>query len=214
VKVKKGPVWYRCRYGCSPKPDKDGIHHGMKGEPALRKHMQRVHGVFSNQHETVLVHHCGRRYSPTAAVGCNDHEVTCKTLKEGTVEWWRHQVQAPCTEQEAADCFAYASGVQPSEMVIVLPHHVEEEQRKILEAAYIESVARAEAAAEAAAATEAAIAAEAATVAEAPIAAEAAVAAEAGSSQDQAIAIDDDEDAEFEVEEEYEQGPPAKRRRM
>jgi hypothetical protein len=205
VKVKKGPVWYRCRYGCSPKPDKDGIHHGMKGEPALRKHMQRVHGVFSNQHETVLVHHCGRRYSPTAAVGCNDHEVTCKTLKEGTVEWWRHQVQAPCTEQEAADCFAYASGVQPSEMVIVLPHHVEEEQRKILEAAYIESVARAEAAAEAAAATEAAIA------------AEAAVAAEAGSSQDQAIAIDDDEeeeDAEFEVEEEYEQGPPAKRRRM
>jgi hypothetical protein len=151
---------------------------------------------------------------PTAAVGCNDHEVTCKTLKEGTVEWWRHQVQAPCTEQEAADCFAYASGVQPSEMVIVLPHHVEEEQRKILEAAYIESVARAEAAAEAAAATEAAIAAEAATVAEAPIAAEAAVAAEAGSSQDQAIAIDDDEDAEFEVEEEYEQGPPAKRRRM
>lgn len=214
MKVKKGPVWYRCRYGCSPKPDKDGIHHGMKGEPALRKHMQRVHGVFSNQHETVLVHHCGRRYSPTAAVGCNDHEVTCKTLKEGTVEWWRHQVQAPCTEQEAADCFAYASGVQPSEMVIVLPHHVEEEQRKILEAAYIESVARAEAAAEAAAATEAAIAAEAATVAEAPIAAEAAVAAEAGSSQDQAIAIDDDEDAEFEVEEEYEQGPPAKRRRM
>jgi hypothetical protein len=198
VKVKKGPVWYRCRYGCSPKPDKDGIHHGMKGEPALRKHMQRVHGVFSNQHETVLVHHCGRRYSPTAAVGCNDHEVTCKTLKEGTVEWWRHQVQAPCTEQEAADCFAYASGVQPSEMVIVLPHHVEEEQRKILEAAYIESVARAEAAAEAAAATEAAIA------------------AEAGSSQDQAIAIDDDEeeeDAEFELEE-YEQGPPAKRRRM
>lgn len=204
MKVKKGPVWYRCRYGCSPKPDKDGIHHGMKGEPALRKHMQRVHGVFSNQHETVLVHHCGRRYSPTAAVGCNDHEVTCKTLKEGTVEWWRHQVQAPCTEQEAAHCFAYASGVQPSEMVIVLPHHVEEEQRKILEAAYIESVARAEAAAEAAAATEAAIA------------AEAAVAAEAGSSQDQAIAIDDDEeeeDAEFELEE-YEQGPPAKRRRM
>jgi len=219
VKVKKGPVWYRCRYGCSPKPDKDGIHHGMKGEPALRKHMQRVHGVFSNQHETVLVHHCGRRYSPTAAVGCNDHEVTCKTLKEGTVEWWRHQVQAPCTEQEAADCFAYASGVQPSEMVIVLPHHVEEEQRKILEAAYIESVARAEAAAEAAAAVEAVVAAEAASVAEAAIAAEAAVAvaAEAGSSQDQAIAIDDDEeeDAEFELEEEeYEQGPPAKRRRM
>ena len=219
MKVKKGPVWYRCRYGCSPKPDKDGIHHGMKGEPALRKHMQRVHGVFSNQHETVLVHHCGRRYSPTAAVGCNDHEVTCKTLKEGTVEWWRHQVQAPCTEQEAAHCFAYASGVQPSEMVIVLPHHVEEEQRKILEAAYIESVARAEAAAEAAAAVEAVVAAEAASVAEAAIAAEAAVAvaAEAGSSQDQAIAIDDDEeeDAEFELEEEeYEQGPPAKRRRM
>ena len=192
MKVKKGPVWYRCRYGCSPKPDKDGIHHGMKGEPALRKHMQRVHGVFSNQHETVLVHHCGRRYSPTAAVNCSKQDVTCKALVQGTAEWYRHHVQAPCTEQEAADCFAYASGVQPSEMVIVLPHHVEEEQRKILEAAYIESVARAEAAAEAAAATEAAIA------------AEAAVAAEAGSSQDQAIAIDDDEeeeDAEFELEE-------------
>jgi hypothetical protein len=225
VKPKQGPVWYRCRYGCAPQPDKDGIHRGMKGVAALRKHMRRVHGVFSNQAETVLVHHCGRRYSPTAAVNCSKQDVTCKALVQGTAEWYRHHVQAPCTEQEAADCFAYASGVQPSEMVIVLPHHVEEEQSEILRTAYDESVARATAAAEAAAKAKAAaeaeatIAAQAAAVAEGGVVAEADVAAEAaaGSSQDQAIALDDDdeeeEDAEFELEEEYEQGP-AKRRRV
>jgi hypothetical protein len=93
------------------------------------------------------------------------------------------------------------------------PEHDEGERKQAIKAAYDLSVAQAAAAAEAVAAAEAAAA-----------AAAEAVAAQvyngppsAGSSPDQGIAIDDEddeEDAEFEVEDEYEQGPPAKRRRM
>jgi hypothetical protein len=212
-KPKPPAVRYRCRYGCPVVVGKDGglgIQHNVN----LRKHMMRVHGIFSNQHPTVLVHHCGRRYSPAwGELNCNKRDKHCKALKEGTAEWFRHHVQAPCTEQEAADTFAYESGTQPSDLVVIRPEHDEGERKQAIKAAYDLSVAQAAAAAEAVAAAEAAAA-----------AAAEAVAAQvyngppsAGSSPDQGIAIDDEddeEDAEFEVEDEYEQGPPAKRRRM
>lgn len=197
-KSKPPAVRYRCRYGCPLEVGKDGGL-GIKHNINLRKHMMRVHGIFSNQHPTVLVHYCGRRYSPTwGELNCNKRNKHCKALKEGTMEWFRHHVQAPCTEQEAADTFAYESDTQPSDLVVIRPEHNERERKQAIKAAYDLSVAQA-AAAEAVAAQ----------VYNGP--------PSAGSSPDQAIAIhdeDEEEDAEFEVEDEYEQGPPAKRRRM
>lgn len=157
-KPKEAPVTYRCRYGCLKR---------MVGGHALRKHMMRVHGIFSSQNGKVLVHHCGRRYSPNwAGLTCNSPKSMCKDLVEGTAEWERHHVEPPSTQQEAADTFAYndKNGLAPSALVVV---GSSEEQF---------------AAAVAAAATPA-------QVNNGPLA--------AGSSQDQAIAIvDDDEEDE------------------
>ena len=180
-------LWYRCRYGCTKH---------MKGTASLRKHMMRIHGIFSNQHPTVLVHHCGRRYAPTwGGLTCNSHKAHCKTLVKGTEEWCRHHVSEPRTEQEAADTFHYSSGVQPSELVLVLPGQDEKERRMACIAAL--SYSDAQAAAAAAAAPQ---------VNNGP--------SSAGSSQDCAIALDDEKDAECEEEDECEQGPSAKRLRM
>jgi hypothetical protein len=182
---------YRCRYGC-------GGHHKAVD---LRRHMMRVHGVFSNQYKNVEVCRCGRRVSYSwKGLTCTKRDSMCKKLVEGTEEWYQHHVSEPRTEQEAADTFAYERGIKPSELVVVRPEHDEEERQMACAAALACSDEAARVAAEAAAA--------AAQVNNGPSA--------AGSSQECAIALDDDseEDAEWEEDDEYEQGPPAKRRRM
>jgi hypothetical protein len=207
TKPKEAGVTYRCRYGCKKH---------MTKNVNLRKHMMRVHGIFSNEHPLVYNCICGRRISPTwGELTCNKRDRMCKKLVPFSDDWHRHHVPEPLTEQEAADTFAYVSGVQPREMVIVLPHHNEEEQRAALAAALNGSWEQADAATQVAAVAEVLVAAAEAAVEAAQVNNEA---PSAGSSQDRAIAIDDDEydeeDAEFEVDDEYEQGPPAKRRRM
>lgn len=177
---------YRCRYGC----------HGHRKAQDLRRHMMRVHGMFSNTYEDVEVCHCGRRISYSwKGLTCTKRDRMCKKLVEGTEEWYRHHVSAPRTEQEAADTFHYSSGVQPSELVLVLPGQDEKERRMACIAAL--SYSDAQAAAAAAAAPQ---------VNNGP--------SSAGSSQDCAIALDDEKDAECEEEDECEQGPSAKRLRM
>lgn len=113
TKEKGPPVFYKCRYGCNRAP--------MRGRD-LRKHMGRVHGIFSSVvGEVVYTHHCGRRYTPKwKGLCCNKPGSTCKTLLEGSEDWRRHTVPEPVTEQEAADTFAYMDGeMKPSALVIV-----------------------------------------------------------------------------------------------
>lgn len=189
-KPKADIVFYRCRYGCDKQP---------KIAVDLRKHMMREHGIFSNQHKNVVLCICGRRISPTwKGLTCNKRDNMCEMLVPGSDNWKRHHVSEPRTEQEAADTFAYAKGVKPSDLVVVKPHHDKAERKAACLAALALSDAQAAAAAAATAA--------AAQVNNGP--------PSAGSLQDCAIALDDEEDAEFEEEDEYEQGPPAKRRRM
>jgi hypothetical protein len=188
---------YRCRYGCD----------GHRKAVDLRRHMMRVHGVYSNKYTNVEVCRCGRRVSYSwKELTCTKRDSMCKKLVEGTEEWYRHHVSEPRTEQEAADTFAYEKGIKPSELVVVRPEHNEGERQMACAAALACSDEAARVAAEAAAAAEAATAA--AQVNNGPSA--------AGSSQDCAVALDDDseEDAEWEEDDDYEQGPPAKRRRM
>ena len=86
-KPKADPALYRCRYGCERDPMKGGIN--------LRKHMMRVHGVFSCMTDTVMIHDCGRRYSPSwKDLCCN--KLTCKDLKVGSEDWERHHVSSCC----------------------------------------------------------------------------------------------------------------------
>ena len=105
-KPKAAPVFYKCRYGC----DKT-----MKGGHSLRKHMMRVHGIFSNVTEgPVLVHHCGRRYIASwKGLCCNNKSTVCKDLVEGSEDWKRHNVPWPSAPQDAAGCFAYDNGLKP-----------------------------------------------------------------------------------------------------
>lgn len=120
----KGPkpaVTYRCRYGCD-KP--------MVGEPALRKHMGRIHGLYSSAHVSQKTcTWCERVFdpnlkdSPCTKFACRDMSKRERALRE---------VPAPRDEQEEADTFAYensgpnAQGA--SELVVVLPGHDEAER--------------------------------------------------------------------------------------
>jgi len=105
----KAPVRYRCRYGC------DRI---FEGDRALRKHMMRVHCLFSTAHkELVKCGDCGRTIDPNIKeLACNKRTSICKELT--VAEETAIEVTAPRDEREAADTFAYANS-NPSRLVIV-----------------------------------------------------------------------------------------------
>lgn len=117
----KPAVTYRCRYGCD-KP--------MVGEPALRKHMGRIHGLYSSAHVSQKTcTWCERVFDPNL----KDHpctKLTCRDMSQR--ERALREVPAPRDEQEEADTFAYensgpnAQGA--SELVVVLPGHDEAER--------------------------------------------------------------------------------------
>jgi hypothetical protein len=126
-KTPKGPEpMYRCRYGCD----------GHRKAHDLRKHMMRVHGVYSNKYKEVVVCRCGRRVSYSwKDLTCTKRDSMCKKLVPGTEEWYQHHVSEPRTEQEATDTFAYSRGIKPSELVVVRPEHDEDERRMACAAA-------------------------------------------------------------------------------
>jgi hypothetical protein len=104
-------VRYRCRYGCK---DKATTARG------LRKHMMRVHCLFSAAHTRLEKCHCGRTFDRNIKElvcnkgGCKDLDADgCEPLK----------VQPPRDAQEEADTFAYdhsgPEGKGPRRMVIV-----------------------------------------------------------------------------------------------
>jgi hypothetical protein len=108
----KAPVHYRCRYGCVLKA-------GMfKNDRALRKHMSRVHSLFSAAHtELEKCGGCGRTIDRRInELACVKRNFQCKKLTDS--ELADISVIAPRDAQEEADTFAYThSG--PSRLVIV-----------------------------------------------------------------------------------------------
>jgi len=89
-------VYYRCRYGCA----------GHRNSRDLRKHMMRVHCLFSGAHKRLIkCGICGRTVDPDIK------ELLCNKLncnKELTkAERELINVQAPRDAQEEADTYAY-----------------------------------------------------------------------------------------------------------
>lgn len=117
----KPAVIYRCRYGCEKH---------MVGEVPLRRHMGRVHGIYSDAHETQVCIHCKRVYDTKQKDHPCSKGTLCRMLTES--ERQLRGVPAPRDEQEEADTFAYAksgpNGEGPSELVVVLPGHDEDER--------------------------------------------------------------------------------------
>jgi hypothetical protein len=111
-------VTYRCRYGC--------LRELFKGEVALRKHMMRVHCIFSSAHPNAReCMHCTRIYDP----GVQDLICNKRTCKEPTkLQKAMIKVQRPRDAQEEADTFAYKYS-NPSALVVVNPGDNEEERR-------------------------------------------------------------------------------------
>lgn len=114
----KAPVFYRCRYGCTKGDGKT-----FKGDRALRKHMMRVHCLFSAAHtDLVVCRWCGRTCDPKVKeLICNKRSRACPPLTEK--ERADISVIAPRDAQEEADTFAYThsgpNGEGPSRLVIV-----------------------------------------------------------------------------------------------
>lgn len=105
----KKKVTYRCRYGCER-------HH--EGGVSLRKHMMRVHGIFSSAHTVRKCSICERTYDPNIKdLICNKPRFCPKLSDE---ERSMMNVQYPRDDQETADTFAY-DGSDPSALVIVEP---------------------------------------------------------------------------------------------
>jgi hypothetical protein len=122
----KGPprpqVTLRCRYGCTV------YRAPFKTDVALRKHMMRVHCIFSSAHQTRDCLHCGREYDPgVKELICNKGVCREPTAKQQAMI----DVEPPRDEQEEADTFAYAdsgpNGEGPSALVIVKPGDNEED---------------------------------------------------------------------------------------
>ena len=111
----KPEVFYRCRYGCG----------GRKNARHLRKHMMRVHCLFSAAHEHLEKCYCGRTYDPNIKeLVCNKNKIANKDCKALTDEERDYTtVQPPRDAQEEADTFAYNNsgpeGKGPRRMVIV-----------------------------------------------------------------------------------------------
>lgn len=104
-------VRYRCRYGCK---DKATTARG------LRKHMMRVHCLFSAAHTELKTCICGRTYDPNIKeLVCN--RGGCQFLDDDGLKSLK--VQPPRDAQEEADTFAYdhsgPEGKGPRRMVIV-----------------------------------------------------------------------------------------------
>jgi hypothetical protein len=124
----KGPprpkVTYRCRYGCERAP--------FKNDVALRKHMMRVHCIFSSAHPNVRrCMHCTREYDPgVKELICNKR--VCREPTEAQKA--KIEVIKPRSKQEEADTFAYdhsgPNGEGPSRLVIVHEGDDEDDFRK------------------------------------------------------------------------------------
>lgn len=115
----KEKVTYRCRYGCRG-------HH--VGGPSLRKHMMRVHGIFSSAHTVQKCPNCGRTFDPKMKdLVCNKSGTFCPKLSEAEVR--KMNVPHPRDDQETADTFVY-DGSGPSALVIVAPGDDETELRQ------------------------------------------------------------------------------------
>lgn len=104
-------VRYRCRYGCS---------HVPTTARGLRKHMMRVHCLFSAAHKQLEKCSCGRTFDRSIK------ELVCTQLKcKDLTDTGRQliNVQPPRDAQEEADTFAYdhsgPEGKGPRRMVIV-----------------------------------------------------------------------------------------------
>ena len=102
---------YRCRYGCS---------HVPTTARGLRKHMMRVHCLFSAAHKQLEKCSCGRTFDRSIK------ELVCTQLKcKDLTDTGRQliNVQPPRDAQEEADTFAYdhsgPEGKGPRRMVIV-----------------------------------------------------------------------------------------------
>jgi hypothetical protein len=108
-------VRYRCRYGCGG---------DAKTARGLRKHMMRVHCLFSAAHTELKTCWCGRTYDPNIKeLVCN--KGGCKVLDDDDDDDGLKflKVQPPRDAQEEADTFAYdhsgPEGKGPRRMVIV-----------------------------------------------------------------------------------------------
>jgi hypothetical protein len=123
----KAKVTYRCRYGCERL---------FVGEVALRKHMMRVHCIFSAAHTNVQkCISCTRLIDPgNMELACNKRrgERMCPAITDE--ELAKINVVPPRDAQEEADTFAYANsgpnGEGPSRLVVVLPGDNEKERRE------------------------------------------------------------------------------------
>lgn len=111
----KPEVFYRCRYGCG----------GSRNARHLRKHMMRVHCLFSAAHTELKKCDCGRTYDPNIKeLVCNKNKDKMKDCTNLTDEERKcTAVEPPRDAQEEADTFAYNnSGPEargPRRMVIV-----------------------------------------------------------------------------------------------
>lgn len=125
----KPVVHYRCRYGCERQFNAIG----------LRKHMSRVHCVFSSAHnDSLRTCICGRKFDPAnSSLACtkrynNPDMDNCKTPSAAAEALFN--VPEPRDAQEAADTFAYdgegPNGERPSDLVIVREGDDEEERRE------------------------------------------------------------------------------------
>jgi hypothetical protein len=139
VPVKRGPrrpcsktllkpkTTYRCRYGCVKE-------HGFVGNVALRKHMMRVHCIFSAGRKVLpCPNNCGRWFDPNNhELICNRKDRFCSPLKP--CERALVDVVRPRDADEEADTFAYefsgTKGEGPSRRVIIHEGDEEDEWRQ------------------------------------------------------------------------------------
>lgn len=131
-KGSKGPVRphvkYRCRYGCDTDP--------MSGND-LRRHMGRIHGLFSSEVREVRICICGRRYNPdNNALRCTKRlkNLDLNACAFTPEEHAKFKVIAPRDAQESANTFAYVHGEDkrhPQRLVIVHDEDREEDYRKL-----------------------------------------------------------------------------------
>ncbi|KAM0711265.1 hypothetical protein Q7P35_002005 [Cladosporium inversicolor] len=107
----KPEVFYRCRYGCTI---------DATTARGLRKHMMRVHCLFSAAHTELKKCLCGRTYDPNIKeLVCSQNK--CRDLKRRGLKYL--DVEPPRDAQEEADTFAYDNsgpeGKGPRRMVMV-----------------------------------------------------------------------------------------------
>lgn len=130
----KAPVTYRCRYGCTGAGK--GEHGTFTGGVALRKHMMRVHCVFSSAHQNLQNCPGCTRLIDTGVkeLICNKRKGLRDCPKLTDAEKAKFNVLWPRDAQEEADTFAYSNsgpdGKGPSALVVVHPGDDEAERRQ------------------------------------------------------------------------------------